>query len=123
MVVSLSSGILLNSGHLLENLVFVGLRRVFPELFYFKTRSGREVDFVAPSRTRPPMLIQACESLAEPQTRKREVTALAETMSELGVRSGTIVTRSDEERIDTEAGEIEVVPVWRFLLDLPEAQR
>jgi predicted AAA+ superfamily ATPase len=106
----------------LENLVFTGLRRSFPDVFYGKTRAGREVDFVVPTRTGSPLLVQSCESLAEPLTRKREVSALSETMRELGCRTGTIVTRGEDERIDTDSGTIEVVPCWRFLLELPEAK-
>ena len=120
MVVSVSSGILVNAGHLLENLVFTALRRLYPEIYYFKTRSGREVDFIVPRRGRPQMLVQACESLADPRTRKREISALNDAMPELGIKTGTIVTRNEIEQIDGEAGTIEVVPAWRFLLDLPE---
>jgi len=57
----------------------------------------------------------------EPQTRRREVAALREAMTESGLRAGTIVTGSDSETIRDEAGTIEVVPAWRFLLDLPES--
>lgn len=121
MVTSVSSGILVNSGHLLENLVFMALRRQHSELYYYKTRTGREVDFIVPKRGRPRMLVQACESLAEPQTRKRETAALSEAMVELGLKTGTIVTRNEDQRMDVEAGTIEVVPAWRFLLDLPES--
>ena len=121
MVASLSSGILVNAGHLLENLVFLGLRRVYPGVFYYKTATGREVDFVVPSRTRSPLLVQACESLGDPHTRRREVAALSESMSELGVKTAIIVTRSEDERIECEAGVINVVPIWRFLLDLSES--
>jgi uncharacterized protein len=60
--------------------------------------------------------------MAEPQTRKREVAALGEAMAELGLKAGTIVTRNEEEEIKVDAGKIEVVPVWRFLLNLPESQ-
>lgn len=120
MVRSLSSGILVNSGHLLENLVFTALRRVFPEIFYFKTTGGREVDFVVASRSGPPVLVQACESLAESQTRKREVLALGEAMAELRINTATIVTHAEDERIETDSGTIHVVPIWRFLLELPE---
>jgi len=122
MITSLSSGILVNSGHLLENLVFTALRRIFPEVFYHKTAAGREVDFVVPSRSGSPLLIQVCESLADPQTRKREVAALSESMTELKVKTATIVTRAEDGRIETDAGTIDVVPVWRFLLELPEAR-
>jgi len=41
-------------------------------------------------------------------------------MAELGLTSGTIVTRNDDEQIDIERGTISVVPIWRFLLNLPE---
>lgn len=47
MVASVSSGILANRGHLLENLVFTALRRVTADIHYVKTRRGAEVDFVA----------------------------------------------------------------------------
>jgi predicted AAA+ superfamily ATPase len=67
------------------------------------------------------MLVQVCESLAEPQTRKRETAALSEAMAELGLSTGTIVTRNEDERIEAGGGTVEVVPVWRFLLELPES--
>ncbi len=118
LVTSVSSGILINSGHLLENLVFIALRRLTPDIFYFKSRSGREVDFIARFRDRPSMLVQVCETMADPQTRKRETTALSEAMAELKLAEGIIVTRSEEECIQVASGVITVVPVWRFLLNL-----
>ena len=120
LVTSVSSGILVNSGHLLENLVFTAIRRLYPEIHYVKTRTGREVDFVVPVRGRPHMLVQVCESLADPRTRQRETAALTDAMAELGLATGIIVTRNEDERLDAEAGTIRVVPAWRFLLDLPD---
>ncbi|WP_027716523.1 ATP-binding protein [Desulfuromonas sp. TF] len=120
LVTSVSSGILVNSGHLLENLVFTALRRATPDIFYFKSRTGREVDFLAHRQDRSRMLVQVCESMADPQTRKREITALAEAMAELKLPEGTIVTRGEEEQIRVESGKIDVVPAWRFLLQLTE---
>ena len=120
LVTSVASGVLTNSGHLLENLVFIALRRVYPELYYYKTRTGREVDFVIPDRGGTPQLLQVCESLADPQTEKREVVALLEALEELGLSSGTLVTRDEEKRIETEGKTLQVVPTWRFLLDLPD---
>lgn len=121
LVTSVSSGILVNSGHLLENLVFTALRRLHMNIFYYKTRTGREVDFIVPMRGRPHMLVQVCETLVEPQTRKREITALSDAMTELGLDVGIIVTRSEDERIEIEDGTIEVAPAWRFLLELPDS--
>ena len=50
----------------------------------------------------------------------REVAALSEAMAELGLKTGTIVTRGEQEEIDVSGAKIQVVPAWRFLLDLPE---
>jgi predicted AAA+ superfamily ATPase len=122
LVTSISSGILVNSGHLLENLVFVALRRATSDIFYFRTKGGREVDFLALMRDRSRSLVQVCESMAEPSTRKREIAALTEAMTELKLPTATIVTRGEEEEIQTGSGKIAVVPAWRFLLSLPEAK-
>ncbi len=115
---SIGSGILRNAGHLLENLIFVALRRITPNIFYVKTRNGREVDFIALMQDRTRMLVQVCESMANPQTRQREVRALGEAMASLDLMHAIIVTRRKQEQIQVEAGTIEVVPAWRFLLDI-----
>lgn len=120
LVTSVSSGILINSGHLLENLVFTALRRTTPDIFYYRTKSGQEVDFVCRRRDGSRMLVQVCESMVDPQTKKREVSALTDAMSELGLRHCTIVTRGETDRISVDAGTIEVTPAWRFLLDLDD---
>ena len=118
LVRSVGSGVLVNAGHLLENLLFTALRRRTPDIRYFRDRSGREVDFVAQMPDGGRALIQVCESLVDPKTRKREVAALNQAMSVLGLREGTIVTRDEEETVPVDAGRIDVVPAWRFLLDL-----
>ena len=117
LIASVASGILVNSGHLLENLVFTALRRRHERIYYYRTGTGREVDFVVPRRGRPPLLVQVCESVAHPQTRKRELAALVRAMEELGVTSATLVTRNQRERIGAGGGRIDAVPIWRFLLD------
>jgi len=121
MVNSISTGILINSGHLLENLVFTALRRIHQGISYYKTKSGREVDFIVQMRGRPRMLVQVCESLADPKTRQRETMALQEAMAELNIFDGIIVTRHDDERLAVEHGTIFVVPAWRFLMGLPRS--
>jgi len=52
MVTSVASGVLVNAGHLLENLVFSDLRRTFSQIFYYKTRNNREVDFLVNPRAK-----------------------------------------------------------------------
>ncbi len=117
MVNSVSSGILLNSGHLLENLVFVALRRINKHIHYYKTQSGKEVDFIVQDQYRNRTLIQVSESLADPLTMKREISALEEAMKEQGNSDGIIVTHSEEKSIQVQSGQINVLPAWRFLLN------
>ena len=118
LVTSVASGILVNSGRLLENLVFISLRRIGQDIYYYKTKSGREVDFIIQKADRSRMLVQVCESMADTQTRKREITSLSEAMAEMKLKVGYIVTRNEEEQIEVESGQINVVPAWRFLLNL-----
>jgi len=123
LVTSVSSGILTNRDNLLENLVFTALRRVTSEIFYHKTKTGREVDLVAllptaPGQERAVMLIQVCASLADPRVRQSEVRSLSEAMVELAVAEGTIVTWRTDETIPVGFGTIRVVTVWRFLLEM-----
>ena len=39
-------------------------------------------------------------------------------MAEMKLMEGTIVTRKDDEVLPLESGTINVVPAWRFLLNL-----
>ena len=118
MVNSTSSGILLNSGHLLENMIFLGLRRRYPQVFYYRTKSGREIDFIVQNADRTRKLIQVCDNLNLPSTRARELQALEEAMTERKTSEGFIITRSQSETIKVSAGKIFVVPAWKFLLEL-----
>ncbi len=120
---SVSSGILTNPDSLLENLVFTALRWVTQEIFYYKTKTNREVDLVAllpsvPGQVRAVRLVQVCASLADPRVKQSEVRSLSEAMVELAVTEGTIVTWRTNETIPVGFGSIQVVPVWRFLLEM-----
>ena len=57
-----------NYGKLFENLVFLDLRRQGKEIFYYKTKSGYEVDFIVKSKHANPELIQVAWELEDPET-------------------------------------------------------
>jgi predicted AAA+ superfamily ATPase len=119
---SVSSGILTNRDSLMENLVFTALRRETPEIFYHRTKTGREVDLVAllpsaPGQERAVMLVQVCAALADPRVKQSEIRSLSEAMVELAVAEGTIVTWRSDETIPVGFGTIDVIPVWRFMLE------
>jgi predicted AAA+ superfamily ATPase len=93
---------------------------VHSEIFYYKTKNGREVDFIVQMQDRSRILVQVCESMADAKTQKRELAALCEAMNELGLKTAIIVTRNQTERITVEGCNVKVVPAWRFLLEIPK---
>lgn len=107
-----------DSGRLLENAVFMALRRQYRTIEYYRTKSGFEVDFIVTSDSGDQSLYQASLELNDPATRKREVRALTEAMEETGARKGMIITLDYEEHIETDSGPIEVVPAWLWMINM-----
>ena len=102
-------------GWLLENLVFMHLRRGFSKIEYYVTKSGAEVDFLVEGRdTHRRRLIQVSWELSQDSTAKRELAALREARDELGVSDCILVTWDDDRQ--TEDG-VRIVPVWKWCLD------
>jgi predicted AAA+ superfamily ATPase len=67
------------------------------------------------------LLVQVCESIANPATRARELAALDEAMRELGLAEGTLVTPSVDEQIPVSDGNVRASPAWRFWLEIDAA--
>lgn len=106
-----------DTGHQLENIVYLQLRRRGRVLGYHQTATQREVDFVCEREGRIE-LVQSCAEMSDAKTRDREVSALTEAMQETAVETGTIVTLDEEGTVDVEGGRIRVVPAWRWLVEL-----
>ena len=106
-------------GALLENIVFLALRRkgLVPE--YCLTGSGYEVDFLVRTPKGDVRLIQACADLGDEATREREFRAAREAMDEQGLNSATVISAFHEESVETDGRRIEVIPAWRWLLTDP----
>ena len=97
---------------LLENLVAIQLRRLYGEEFYFYN-SGIEVDFYVPEVQ---LAVQACYSLSDVETRSREVNALLQFANRTEIKKMLIITKDEESIISKNGVEIEVVPIWKWLL-------
>lgn len=111
-----------NRGKFLENLVFLALRRGFPDIYYYRTANNLEVDFLVKAGGTELRLIQVADNLDNPKTRQREVAALVKAMEELRVEKALILTDDDEEDIVSDGKAIAVRPVYRWLLEDPESQ-
>lgn len=83
-------------GHLLENAVYLELRRRGWSLSWVRTASGREVDLLATAPGRDPLLVQVCAWMNDPDTRRREIAGLVEAMEELGTRDALVITLEEE---------------------------
>lgn len=110
-----------DTGRLMENLAFVEFirRGHVPnlDLFYYKTRNGREVDFVVRRENRIEDLVQVSHASADQKTREREIKALREASEELDCRNLTIITwdKEGEEKVKDKV--IRFLPMWEWLLN------
>lgn len=104
-----------DNGRLLENLVFIELKRRGKEIFYHKQKY--ECDFVIREKNKITQAIQVSWSIYEANTREREIRGLQEAMDLYDLKSGFILTENEDETIKLKSREIHVQPVWRWLLD------
>ena len=108
-----------DDGKRLENVVYLHLRRSLDEmqkLSYFK--GVGECDFVVSRQEEVQMLIQVTWEMSEPGTYERELAGLLEASRATGCRDLFIVTHDEEKVIETECGEVNVVPAWKWTLTL-----
>lgn len=105
-----------NSGRLLENLVFIELRRRGNEVFY---HSGKgECDFLLRDGNKVVQAIQVCHTLSD-NNHKRELAGLLEAMELHNLNEGLILTTNQEEQMTVSDKVIHVELVWKWLLDSP----
>lgn len=108
-----------NYGRLLENLVFVDLlrRNYKPELdlFYYRTRNDREIDFLLRKGHKIERLIQVCYDISSPKTLKRELDALIEAATELKCENLELITWDKEEQIEVNKFTVYLTPAYKWL--------
>jgi len=108
-----------NMGHFYENIVFLELRRKNKDIYYWKSKRGKEVDFIIRKGLHIAEAIQVCFTMADEKTRQRELQALIEAKDELKVDRLTVITDDEEATVHIEChqcrGEINIVPLWKWL--------
>lgn len=98
---------------LLENQVAIRLRQKYGSQVYFYNKNV-EVDFVVYDEG---IAIQVSYSLSDPETEKREVDALLKLNKVLPMRKLMIICKDEERDITVNDVTIQVIPVWKWLLD------
>ena len=97
---------------LLENIIAIQLKKIYgDELFYYNRNV--EVDFFIPSKKRA---IQVSYSIADEQTKDREVKALLKLSEVYSLKHLEIITFNSEFSISQGGKTIRVVPAWKWLL-------
>lgn len=100
---------------LLENIVAVNLIEHYgkeeDKVFFYN--KGVEVDFYIPDEE---MALQVSYSVDDSITREREVRALYQMSQVFSIKNAFIITWDEESTISQDGLDIEVIPVWKWLL-------
>ena len=110
-------------GHFLENLVFLELNRRNYRVEYVLTPIGYEIDFLCTSIDGKQILIQVCDNISDTETYKREITAIKDAVSDRRTKNRIsdtcfIITQNYEEILEADNKKINVIPAWKWLLNL-----
>lgn len=98
-----------DKGRMLENMVFLNLRRGYRDIFYFREKG--ECDFVVKEGEKIKYAIQVCYELDE-ENKNREISGLIEAMKKFNLKEGFILTYNQEDKIEMGSRKIFVKPVW-----------
>lgn len=102
-----------NSGRLLENAVFMELKRRGEEVYYHKGK--KECDFLIKTGRKISMALQITENL-NPENRDREINGLVEAAETFNIEKLFILTLDQEESVKIGDRKISIMPIWKWLL-------
>jgi len=102
-----------NSGKLLENQVFLELKRRNKELFYFQEKN--ECDFLVKEKNKITEAIQVCYEINQ-NNKEREIKGLIKAMKEFKIKEGIIITLNQEETIKKDNLTIKIIPAYKWFL-------
>ena len=99
---------------LLENLCAINLYKRYGKGVYYFNRNI-EVDFYVPDKK---LAIQASFRMSEEATLEREIKALVALHGLYETQRNLIITYEDEGIMERDGIKIEIIPVWKWLLDM-----
>jgi len=101
-------------GRILENIVFLHLKRRGKEIYYFKEKN--ECDFVVKSYEKITEAYQVCYKISE-ENKTREINGVLEAINKFNLSKGTILTLNQEDKFEFDGKKIDFLPVWKWMLD------
>ena len=103
-----------NTGRILENIVFLELKRRNKDVYYY--RNKHECDFVIQNNLNITQAIQVTQQITE-TNKEREINGLLEVLHSFNLQHGLILTYDQEEELTIEDKKITIKPIWKWLLD------
>jgi len=100
-------------GRLLENAVFLELKRKGKEIFY-ADRNG-ECDFVIKGKTGENQAVQVTWELGE-HNKEREIKGLVKTCEKLNIKDAEIITFTQEDLYKKNNIKVNIIPFWKWIL-------
>ena len=101
-----------DTGRMLENMVFLHLRRKYKDIYYFREKN--ECDFLVRDRGKIIGAFQVCIELSD-DNKEREINGLLEPVEKLKLDHGMILTLDQEDEITVSGKKIKIKPVWKWL--------
>jgi uncharacterized protein len=102
-----------NDGHILENLVYLHLRRLGKEIFYFQGKG--ECDFIVTNKGIPSELYQVCTEINSLNI-DREVNALFEAMEYFNINEAYIITQNQTDNFKKDNLIIKAIQAWQWII-------
>ena len=102
-----------DTGAILENIVFLHLRRMSHQIHYWQ--QDQEVDFIIQHQDQV-HAINVCSDLSDPRTRQRELEGLSACLTDLQLSHGWIISLYHLETIRVNEQTIIILPAWKWLL-------
>ena len=103
-----------NKGKILENLVFIELKRNGKEVYYLSEK--KECDFVIRNGAKINEAIQVCYEFNN-KNKERELGGLLEVLKKFNLKKGLILTYNQEDELNIENKKIFIKPVWKWILE------
>lgn len=101
-----------DKGRMLENVVFLYLRKKFSEIFYFK--ENKECDFIVKEKQKITQVIQVCYVLTE-DNKEREINGLVEAMTKFNLKEGLLLTYDQTDEVKLDGKRVLIMPVWKWM--------
>ncbi len=101
-------------GRLLENIVFLELKRRNLEIYYHQEKG--ECDFIVKEGANITQAIQVTKTMSEESCYKREINGLLNAMNVYDLKTGIILTEDEEGQEKIDGKIIQIVPTWKWFL-------